>query len=93
MGVAQGSTGSRCSMEIDWLEGLRSMWQNYFNLLSSWNHSISKLVGTKLIWMFNGWFWKPIDVVIGVSALALGKWKHGVINRHGCCAKTISSNG
>jgi hypothetical protein len=42
-------------------------------MLSSWNHSISKLIGTKLILVFGGWFWKPIDIVIGVSTLILGK--------------------
>jgi hypothetical protein len=43
------------------------MWQN------CWTHSISKLVGTKLILVISGWFWKPIDVAIGVGTLILGK--------------------
>jgi hypothetical protein len=30
-------------------------------------------MGTKLILMFGGWFWKPAYVAIGVGALIMGK--------------------
>jgi len=54
VGVVQGSTCSKCGIEIDWLDGLWSMWWSCSNLLSRWSHSISKLVGTKLILAFGG---------------------------------------
>jgi len=49
------------------------MWRNYSNLLNSWSHSIFELVGTKLILVFSGWFWKPVDVSTDVGAPLLDK--------------------
>ncbi len=42
-------------------------------MLSSWNHSISELVGTKFILVFGGWFWKLVNITIGVGASIMGK--------------------
>jgi len=93
VGVAWSSTCFNCGIEIDWLDSLRSMWWSYSNLLNRWSRSISKLVGTKLILVFNEWFWKPKNVVIGVDALVMGKLYLRVANYHGCCVETTSSNG
>jgi hypothetical protein len=93
VGVVWSSTCSNCGIEIDWLDGLRSMWRSCSNLLNRWSHSISKLVGTKLILVFSECFWKPTYVVINVNALVLGKLYPRVANRHGCYVETTSSNG
>jgi hypothetical protein len=50
----------------DWLDNLRSMWQSCSNLLNRWSHFISELVGTKLMLVFGGWFWKLANIVISV---------------------------
>jgi hypothetical protein len=73
VGCVWGSTCSKFGMEINWLKYIWSMWQNCSNLLNNWSCSTSKFVGTKLILMFNGWFWKLAYVAIGVGASILGK--------------------
>jgi hypothetical protein len=50
-------------------------------------------VGTKWIFVWVGWFWKLVDVIIGVDPLVFGRLWHGVVDEHGCCTKTTSSNG
>jgi hypothetical protein len=62
------STSSTCGIETNW-----STWQSYSNLLTKWSCSISKLVGTKWMFVCDGWFWKLTDVIIGVDALVLGR--------------------
>jgi hypothetical protein len=73
VGVALGSTSSTSGIETDWLNILQSTWRNYSNLLSRWSRSIFKLMGTKWMLVYDGWFWKPINVVIGVNALVLDR--------------------
>jgi hypothetical protein len=73
MGVAQGSTSSRCGMEINSLKGLLSKQQFYSNLLNNWIHSTFKLVDTKFILLFGGWFFKSTNVIINVGAPILGR--------------------
>jgi hypothetical protein len=68
-----GWIGFKCGIEIDWLVSLWSMWWNCSNLLSRWSRSIFELVGTKLILVFGGWFWKLTNVAIGVDAPVLSK--------------------
>ncbi len=73
VGVVQGSIGSTCGIETNWLDGLQSTWWSYSNLLSRWSCSIFELMDTKWMLVCDGWFWKPIEVVIGVDALVLGR--------------------
>jgi hypothetical protein len=67
------STCSTCGIEIDWLNNHWLTWCSCSNLLSRWSHSIFELVGTKWVLVCDAWFWKPIDVVIDVDALVLGR--------------------
>jgi hypothetical protein len=95
MGVAWGFNRFLIGMwyKTNWLNGFWSMWQSCSNLLSRWSRSIFELVGTKLILVFGGCFWKLVDITIGVDASILGKLQHGVVDSHGCRAETTSSNG
>ncbi len=73
MGVALGSIGSTCGIKTDWLDGLQSTQWSCSNPLNRWSCYISKLVGTKWMLVCDGWFWKPINVIISGDALILGR--------------------